>query len=83
MQPKRADEIALYAAMRYDREPGKQIVLGSTIRGLGVRFGINENRVFRLLEKWEAKGWYEMSSCPPGGWFTPEAPDHLDPEMPR
>ena len=83
MQPKRADEIALYAAMRSHREPGKQTVLGSTIRGLGIRFGINENRVFRLLEKWEAKGWYEMCSIPPGGWFTETAPDHLDPEMPR
>jgi hypothetical protein len=61
---------------------GANVVYGGEIRDLAVRFSINENRAFRLIEKWEAKGWYEMSSCPPGGWFTDTAPDHLDARMP-
>lgn len=82
MQPKRQDEIQLYAMMRSTRSESG-VVLGSRIRSICELTGINQNRAFRLIEKWEARGWFEMSSCPPGGWFTKMAPDHLDVYMPQ
>jgi hypothetical protein len=82
MQPKRQDEIQLYASMRANRNGHMQLVYGSAIRELSAELGINEKRVFRLIEKWEARGWFEMCSIPPGGWFTEEAPDRLEARMP-
>jgi len=79
MQPKRQDEIDLYATLR---RPAYRLVLRLDVAEAAERLGINENRAYRLLEKWDLKGWYQFSSFPPGGWFTEVAPDHLDAEMP-
>lgn len=82
MQPKRQDEIDLYAALRRAHPAPYDVALSTEVDETAEKLGIPGKRAFRLIEKWDSLDWYQMSSFPPGGWFTETAPDHLEAWMP-
>jgi hypothetical protein len=82
MQPKRQDEIDLYATLRKAHPSPYGVVLSNEVDEAAEKLGIPGKRAFRLVEKWDSQGWYQLSSFPPGGWFTEDAPGHLDACMP-
>lgn len=77
----KADEIAFYAALRA-MAPG---AYGAGAPGLlaieeqARRLGIPEKRAFGLVEKWCRKNWWDYGVSLRGGWFTPEAPQNIEP----
>jgi hypothetical protein len=74
-QPRRPDEIALYARLRADgRCPGPNAVYEAFDA-----LSIPEKRGFYLLDKWDAKGWWEYGVSLRCGWFTENAPEALIP----
>lgn len=85
-QPRRQDEIELYAALRLaaadyrdaDGNRGNGYWGGRpVVTGLLCGLGINEKRGFYLLTKWSGKGWIDYGMWAWGGWFTDEAPQEL------
>jgi hypothetical protein len=77
MQPRKPDEIALYSRLINGSLRG--VVLSSDVRWKAQHLGIPFKRACYLVDKWDRKGWYQQSSWPPGGWFTPESPRALLP----
>jgi len=86
-QPKRADEIAYYNALRkaadaYTNEDGRRGAGSWGGRRVAIcqaqELGIAEKRAFYLLTKWSGLGWIDYGTWAWGGWFCPDAPDHLD-----
>lgn len=87
-QPRRQDELDLYAALRqaaedYSRShPDKPFGYwggGSVAFRIHKELGIPEGRAFYLLIKWTGKGWIEYGMWAWGGWFTADAPEQLEP----
>lgn len=84
-QPRRPDEIALYARLRATARAatlsysGAPYCLSTDVDQAAADLGIPDKRACYLVDKWERKGWYETSSFPPGGRFTETAPEALTP----
>jgi hypothetical protein len=77
---RKADEITFYAAL-HDLHGGpynanKYRVFADEV---AVFLGLHPNRAHSLLLKWTHRGYWEYGVSPRGGWFTPEAPERLEP----
>lgn len=73
---RKPDEIAFYAALQKEAK-------GRTFHSLPVdriigEICMNEKRAYNILVKWSYKGWWEWGVSPFRGWFTPEAPQHIN-----
>lgn len=74
-QPKRPDEIALYARLRaIGAQPGR-LAIEQAARDLRIA----PRRVEYLLLKWTANGWWNWGVNPFAGWFEDDAPVELRP----
>jgi len=77
---RKADEITLYAALRdLHGGPFNAKRCPEFADAVGVFFGIQPKRVYGLLEKWVRLGWWEYGVSVRAGWFTPEAPERIEP----
>lgn len=80
-QPRRTDEIALYAALRAEANARGNGQWGgrSTTARIVRLLDIPDGRADYLLEKWYGKGWIECGTSVWSGWFTDAAPQELIP----
>lgn len=83
-QPRRADEVALFAELRKRsadnpvRAHNGYIGGGRAMIALWDELAIPHNRGEYLLQKWTSKGWWDYGTWAKGGWFTREAPETLE-----
>lgn len=77
-QPRRKDEIELYALLRAISHPstnveGNRLVHRSELIAASEQLAIPAGRAGYILDKWERKSWWHTHSAA-GGWFTPSSP---------
>lgn len=76
---RKADEIALYVTLRqrapgseHSGRPGLDFVMDTALF-----LGIPGKRLYALLLKWAARGWWDYGVTARSGWFTREAPEAI------
>lgn len=74
-QPRRPDEIALYARLRAIGDQPGRLAIEQGARDLSIA----PRRVEYLLSKWTGNGWWEWGINPYCGWFEDSAPAELKP----
>lgn len=80
-QPRRDDEIQLYAILRAISHPstnveGNRLVYRTELLTAAEQLKIPPARAGYILDKWEKKGWWYTQSAS-GGWFLPASPAGL------
>lgn len=79
-QPRRDDEIRLYALLRavshLSEKTGNRLLSRGELIDAAESTRTPAGRAGYLLDKWEQKGWWHTHSSA-GGWFTPASPAGL------